>query len=386
MSEDRPKKKPRASRRRRRIRTDGSARLVAPRAPGNGKSDCWAIAFTEQKRTVYRSTNETDEALANLRLAEFKNSRAAPTRALCVNDVLDAHMSEIERKHKAAGRAPQAFKNRVSALREIRAHFGLLAPEDVGPGFVDAYVEMRRKAVSDRTISIELAYLRAAINFALKKKRIASAPTIELPQARAKARTRVIKKAEFEALRAALREAPLHLRLFVLVSIYTGQRGVHVRNLKWEHVDFDERWLYFTESNPQASENKQCADARIPAPLLPHLAEAKRAARSPFVIEWEGKPVREVKTAWATLCANAGLEDLHIHDLRRSFATIAAQAGVGLDEIANFMNLDRRTLARHYAHGGVSSAFVKAIDAISEDVLEAKAEFPAIAPPPAPPK
>ena len=42
------------------------------------------------------------------------------------------------------------------------------------------------------------------------------------------------------------------------------------------------------------------------------------------------------------------------------------------------MNLDRHTLARHYAHGGVSSSFVKAIDAISEGVSGAEAEIPLI--------
>ena len=372
MHENRPSKAAHSGRRRRRVRTDGAPRLVAPRAPGNRRSDCWAIAWSEAGRAHYRSTNETDEALARVRLAEFLNAAAAPRRAVDVNTVLDFHLEEVARKHLAAERGHHVLKARKSALREVRAHFGLLAPEEIEPGFVDAYVTKRRETVGDRTISIELAYLRSALNYALKKRRIEAAPAIELPAARAKARTRVIKRTEFDRLRQALRAAPLHLRIFVLISIYTGQRGVHVRRLRWEHVDLAERWIYFTESNRDAAENKQCADARIPAPLLPHLEEARKAARSPFVIEWEGKPVASLKKAWSTLCTEAKLADLHIHDLRRSFATIAAQNGIPLEDIAGFMNLDKKTLRRHYAHAAVSDAFVRAIDAIVDEAPAAQ--------------
>jgi integrase len=80
-------------------------------------------------------------------------------------------------------------------------------------------------------------------------------------------------------------------------------------------------------------------------------AQAKAAATSPRVVEYDGRPCGPMRDAWATLCRRAGLEDLHIHDLRRSFATLAARAGAELDHVADFLNLDAKTLRRHYAHG-----------------------------------
>ena len=76
-------------------------------------------------------------------------------------------------------------------------------------------------------------------------------------------------------------ETPLHLRGFVMISLHTGQLGVHVRNLKWSDVDFDEGWLYFTRSNPDAADNKQCADMVVTRGLAPVLLELQAAARPP---------------------------------------------------------------------------------------------------------
>ncbi|MGE3142359.1 MAG: hypothetical protein AB7L65_03485 [Hyphomonadaceae bacterium] len=39
-----------------------------------------------------------------------------------------------------------------------------------------------------------------------------------------------------------------------------------------------------------------------------------------------------------------------MHDLRRSFSSAAADEGVDLKEIADFMGVDVKTLRRHYAH------------------------------------
>lgn len=283
--------------------------------------------------------------------AAFLNARANAGALHTVNDVLDADLEHLRREGRAKGGNPALIVKRASALKPIRAHFGALAPEDIQAGFVRLYIDRRRKTVGDRTISIELAYLRAALRRAADDGRIKSAPKIKVPQARAKARTRVLTWPEMERLREALRSAPLHLRGFVLLSMYTGQRGVHIRALRWEHVDFEAGWIWFTRSNPAAAENKLCADAPIPEALAPHLVEMKRAARSPWVIEWEGGRVGSLRRSFATLLREADVTGVHIHDLRRSFATLMGALDVDLGLLADFMNLDRKTLRRHYAHG-----------------------------------
>lgn len=62
-------------------------------------------------------------------------------------------------------------------------------------------------------------------------------------------------------------------------------------------------------------------------PLRERLEEIQKVARTPYVIEYRDKPVGDLKTGFAALVKRAGLEDVHIHDLRRTAATLALQAG-----------------------------------------------------------
>jgi integrase len=265
-----------------------------------------------------------------------------------VSDVLDAYETAAKQETSA-----KLAKARVSALREVRAHFGPLAPEAISPSYVEEYVTKRRKEVSKRTVSIELAWFRSALRRALKAETITAAPRITLPQAKAKARRRVLSRAEMARLLEALNgpQTPLHVAGFVALSIYTGQRSIHVKALQWRDVDLDEGMLYFTRSNPKAAENKQTEDVPIAKALLPYLERLRKAARTDFVIEWEDAPVASLKRSWASLLKRANITDLRIHDLRRSFATFAATAGASLSDVAALMNLDEDTLRRHYSHG-----------------------------------
>src|SRR6266851_6620658 len=50
-----------------------------------------------------------------------------------------------------------------------------------------------------------------------------------------------------------------------------------------------------------------------------------------------GKRYTTIKTAWLTACRNAGLSNLRFHDLRHTFGTRAADAGVPLPAIRDVM-------------------------------------------------
>lgn len=57
-----------------------------------------------------------------------------------------------------------------------------------------------------------------------------------------------------------------------------------------------------------------------------------------------------VKTAWLTACRRAGLTDLRFHDLRHTFGTRAADAGVPLNAIRDVMGHKTTAMTERYAH------------------------------------
>lgn len=294
--------------------------------------------------------------------------------------MLNADIERVRRDHEKKKRRPRLLKDRESALKPIREHFGALAPENIANAYVDAYAVKRSEAgVGDRTISIELAYLRAALKKALKAGRITRAPEISLPQAKARTRRRVLSRKELVRLMAAINDkdaTPLHVKGFVMLSLHTGQRGIHIRNLRWGHVDYEDGYVYFTRSNPNAAENKQTADMPITGGLREVLLEMQRAARTPYVIEWKDKQVGSLKTAFASLAKRAQLDNFHVHDIRRSFATLGAIADISIENLAHLMNVDEATLRAHYAHG-ISDKTRRQIERIGANPLALPPSTPA---------
>lgn len=384
------KKHSRSRRGARHVRGDGGPRLVAPGSRGNPFKDTWALLYNERvadrkqpgkfkTRSKRLSTEETDEDAARAFLVRWQNARGAPKAILLTNDILDGFVAWKRAEHRQKGRSPRLAKNIESALREVRAHFGPLPPSQITFAYQQDYIERRRKMekasggagkVGDRTISIELAYLRGAFKRAEKTNVIpkGSAPYIELPVPVANARERVLDKDERKRLLDAVRDpiTPAHMRALVVIALFTGQRGIHIRHLRWEHVDFGRGVLWFRRSNPNAARNKSCEDVLMGAPLAALLRAMKEDAVTPYVIEFvarkadgslaknvrvgeDARPVGSMKRAWRSLMERAHIEGANIHDLRRSFTSSLYDEGAELRTIADFMGVSVKTLRRHYA-------------------------------------
>ena len=81
------------------------------------------------------------------------------------------------------------------------------------------------------------------------------------------------------------------------------------------------------------------------------LTVAQEAARSDFVIEWGGEKVGSIKTGFNAAVERAGIEHCTPHDLRRTAGRFMAEAGVPIEEIAEYLghtnpNITRSTYAR----------------------------------------
>ena len=98
----------------------------------------------------------------------------------------------------------------------------------------------------------------------------------------------------------------------------------------------------------------------LSAPARQLLAEIKAAAdasgslfaQSPFVF-----PARttvghmvELKAPWRTICKAAGLDGVRVHDLRHSYASILASAGLSLPVIGALLGHTQPGTTARYAH------------------------------------
>ena len=69
-----------------------------------------------------------------------------------------------------------------------------------------------------------------------------------------------------------------------------------------------------------------------------------------YVINRDGRPIKDIKKGFAAACARAGLDGVTPHTLRHTCATWLMQAGVDKWEAAGFLAMTLDTLERNYAH------------------------------------
>ncbi|MEJ5019339.1 tyrosine-type recombinase/integrase [Ochrobactrum vermis] len=67
------------------------------------------------------------------------------------------------------------------------------------------------------------------------------------------------------------------------------------------------------------------------------MQEAHAARQSPYVVEYGGERVLDIKKGFAGAVRRAGLTDVVPHDLRHSAAVWMAEAGVSMDEITQYL-------------------------------------------------
>jgi integrase len=151
-----------------------------------------------------------------------------------------------------------------------------------------------------------------------------------------------------------------HLARFILLGLYSGSRASAIcgaalmPTIGRGHVDLD-RGLFYRRARGVRETKKRQPPVRIPGRLLAHLGRWQRLgiAKS-AVVEWNGKPVRSVRKAFAAAVRAAGLDVLDgritPHILRHTAATWAMQAGGDLWQIAGFLGMTVEVLEGVYGH------------------------------------
>ena len=165
-------------------------------------------------------------------------------------------------------------------------------------------------------------------------------------------RTRYLTGAEMTRLSGALAALPDQgaanaVRLLLL----TGARRGELLAAKWTDIDLDSEQPKWTK--PGAT-TKQKTEHRVPlsSPAGRLLVEMRAVAESEWLFPaLLGDGHRgHINAAWETLRKAAKLPDVRLHDLRHSFASIAASSGLSLPVIGALLGHTTPVTTARYAH------------------------------------
>jgi integrase len=157
--------------------------------------------------------------------------------------------------------------------------------------------------------------------------------------------------AEMEAERIEMHSAVAAVRLLML----TGCRLSEIMTLKWDYVRLRAGEVHLADSKT-GKKTVQLGDAAVAV-----LRNLPRLDANPWVIPGrvEGSRLTDLQPFWQRLRARAGLKDVRIHDLRHTYASVAACQGKSLPMIGKLLGHTQvQTTARyaHLAHGTVKDA------------------------------
>jgi integrase len=168
--------------------------------------------------------------------------------------------------------------------------------------------------------------------------------------------------AQAEGANSEIPSAILAIRLLLL----TGARFSEILTLRWDSVDFQRSALRLADS--------KTGPKWVPlgAPAAEALYSTRRLAGNPYVCwgQRAGCHLVGLHKVWERLRRQAGLEDVRLHDLRHSYASVGAGAGIGLLIIGKILGHASAATTARYAHLAESPAHFAA-DRISSEIAAA---------------
>ena len=241
-----------------------------------------------------------------------------------------------------AGRA--IIPTMVHTWKALDARFGAMPAASITIEDCRAHTATRAKTgIKPGTISTELGHLRMVLRWAEKKGLIDRAPHIERP-APPKRREHYLTRAECRRLIEAATMP--HLRLYIITAMATGARNAALLGLTWDRCDFARGLI---DLRDPAIDRPHKGRAVIPMnrTLRAALTEARDGALSDHVIEWAGHQVGSVKKGLKASAKAAGITGVvSPHVLRHSAAVHMAEAGIPMEDIAQYLGHDDVTVTR----------------------------------------
>ncbi|MBW8637329.1 tyrosine-type recombinase/integrase [Hoeflea sp. WL0058] len=128
--------------------------------------------------------------------------------------------------------------------------------------------------------------------------------------------------------------------------MFTGMRKREIETLRWSEVDSDRGYLRLEDSKTGQK------SVPLSAPARQVISEIPALEGSTFVFPafrgngfYEGTP-----KVWKKIRKMAGIEDVRLHDLRHSFASVAVSGGASLPLIGSLLGHKDVATTHRYAH------------------------------------
>jgi integrase len=166
-----------------------------------------------------------------------------------------------------------------------------------------------------------------------------------------------------EAIATCEREGVIgpHAAAGLRLALLTGARSGEVTAIQWQHIDWDRRLIRLADSD-EPGRKTGARTIYLSEAAIELLRTIPRVG--PFVIAGRSRgrrgrrakntepnqPYKNLGRAWIIVRAKAGLPDVRLHDVRHSYASVAAGKGHSLLMIGKLLGHKVAATTQRYAH------------------------------------
>jgi integrase len=319
-----------------------------------------------------------------------ESAAAAPVRVrtdgITVDQAWKAYIADVTSGHFVAGRKPTGAST-IKSYEElyaphIKKRYGSKSLHNLAKHVQTIHRSLHKKpATANRLLQV----IRNLFTHAARTGNWRGPnPTIDPVTGRVvkrytvPSRERWLTTAEASSVLAYAATEPAPWRDFWPLMILTGVRASTLRQMRWAHLDLrtDSVWSVPTTKNGDPQIVPLVEDAA--AILRARLAAApkhKGKPASPWVFPMADDPKRcivDLDHAWARVKKYAPLEDVRIHDLRRTAGSWATQGGAPLPNVGKMLGHRSHNSTAVYARSDIGGAR-QAAQLVEARLREAKA-------------
>jgi integrase len=276
------------------------------------------------------------------------DGRDAAKAALTVRGLVE----RFDRERIAKRKASTAREYRREIEHDILPALGALPVAKVTRADVARFHDARRDHPyqANRLLALTSTLFNFAEKYELRP--AGSNPCRHVERFHEDDRERLLSEAELIRLGDALGELERENKISVWAAaalrllILTGARKGEILGLRWSEVDLEQGALRLADSKTGRK------SVWLNAPALQILAGLPRVEGNEFAIVGHrtGQPLVDINKPWREIRRRADLGDLRIHDLRHSFASLGAGAGLSLLMIGKLLGHKVPETTQRYAH------------------------------------
>ena len=200
-------------------------------------------------------------------------------------------------------------------------------------------------------------------------------PATRITMYKEEKRDRFVQPTEMPTLLKALSQEPnKHIRNTLLISLLTGARKNEILTMRWEDLNLDQAVWRLPDTKAGRSHL-----IPLPAPVCDLLRSLPRANGNSYVFpgRYGRGHLRNINRGWFRIRAQAGLNDVRVHDLRRTLGSWLTMNGASLPLVGKVLNHSDFSTTQIYARMNLEPVRV-ALEANAERMLTTGGGLPLV--------